>query len=58
MIAVAVVFGFVAVGLFVGLVATAVAPLGYQDETGFHYGRPEGEPAEDAPLGLPQPKTV
>ena len=58
MIAVAVVFGLVAVGLIIGLVAAAVAPLGYQDEAGFHYGRPNGERAEDVPLGMPQPKTV
>jgi hypothetical protein len=48
--------GFVAAGLIIGLVATATAPLGYQDETGFHYGQPNGERAEELPLGIPQPK--
>lgn len=26
------------VGLLVGLIAAARAPLGYEDETGFHFG--------------------
>ena len=28
-----------AAGLFVELISAAAAPLGYQDETGFHFGR-------------------
>ncbi len=28
-----------AAGLFIELVSAASAPLGYQDETGFHFGR-------------------
>lgn len=30
--------GFSTIGLAVGLMAAAKAPVGYQDETGFHYG--------------------
>jgi hypothetical protein len=30
--------GLVAVGLIIELVAAARAPLGYQDENGFHFG--------------------
>ena len=37
MIAVLVILGFVAVGIIVGFIATAAAPAGYQDESGFHY---------------------
>ena len=31
-----------AAGLFVELVSAAAAPMGYQDETGFHFGREQG----------------
>jgi hypothetical protein len=55
-IAAIIIIGFVATGLIIGLVATATAPLGYQDETGFHYGQPHGERAEELPLEIPQPK--
>jgi hypothetical protein len=51
-----IIVGFVAAGLIIGLVATATAPVGYQDETGFHYGHPHSERAEDLPLEIPQPK--
>jgi hypothetical protein len=55
MIAVLVIFGMIAVALGVGLIATAVAPLGYQDESGFHFGQQYGDHQEDLPY-LPQPK--
>lgn len=32
------IIGFTGIGLVVGLVAAAQAPVGYQDEAGFHYG--------------------
>lgn len=48
--------GFVAAGLIIGLIATATAPLGYQDETGFHYGQPDAELPEALPPAVPQPK--
>jgi len=34
------------IGLLVQLMAAERAPMGYQDETGFHYGTPEGDPCE------------
>ena len=37
--------GFVATGVFIGLFATATAPVGYEDETGFHFGNEQGETA-------------
>jgi hypothetical protein len=56
MIAVLIITGFVAAGLLIGLVATAIAPVGYEDETGFHYG-PEHEMAhEELACGVTQPK--
>ena len=48
--------GLIGAGLIIGLVATATAPLGYQDEAGFHYGQPDGHCAEELPLEMPQPK--
>ena len=57
MIAVFFILGLVVVGLGIGLVATARAPLGYQDETGFHFGQKEGAFAgEKSSYRLPEPK--
>ena len=59
MIVLLIISGLVAAGLIIGLVVTASAPLGYQDENGFHYGQPHGSPEPEAPrLPLPaaQPK--
>ncbi|MGN6552897.1 MAG: hypothetical protein ACTHLW_04160 [Verrucomicrobiota bacterium] len=42
MIAVFIILGFVATGILIGLFATATAPVGFEDESGFHYG-PEQE---------------
>jgi hypothetical protein len=36
----------VAAGLIVELIAAAKAPLGYQDENGFHFGREQAAKAE------------
>lgn len=38
MIAVLIVVGLVVAGLVIGYVAVSNAPVGFQDETGFHYG--------------------
>jgi hypothetical protein len=38
MIAVIVLLGFALAGLVVGMVVAATAPVGYQDEKGFHFG--------------------
>ena len=35
--------GFTVTGLIVGLFATATAPVGYEDETGFHFGNEAGQ---------------
>ena len=59
MIAVFLILGLVVVGIGIGLVATASAPLGYQDETGFHLGQPEGEFAGEElsyACSVPEPK--
>ena len=47
MIAVLLLVGFVAAGIVIGLLATAHAPAGHQDETGFHYA-PETEKAHES----------
>jgi hypothetical protein len=56
MIVVFVIFGLVAAGLGIGLVATALAPVGYQDESGFHYGYEHGTAVEEIPCRMPEPK--
>jgi hypothetical protein len=38
MIAVIVLLGFAVVGLAIGMIVAASAPVGYQDEKGFHFG--------------------
>jgi hypothetical protein len=38
MIAAIVLLGFALAGLVVGLMVAATAPVGYQDEKGFHFG--------------------
>jgi hypothetical protein len=38
-------FAFLAAGFFLEMTAVASAPVGYQDEGGFHLGRPKGSPA-------------
>ena len=58
MSAVIVTAGLVAAGLIWGLIATAMAPVGYEDEAGFHYGKPGGESIESVPLTVPEPKPV
>ena len=56
MIAVLILSGCVAAGLILGLIATATAPLGYQDEAGFHYGPQQSSSEIEIPCGAPQPK--
>ena len=50
MIAVLILSGLVVAGLILGFVATATAPVGYQDEGGFHYGPEEAISEERAPV--------
>lgn len=38
MIATLVILGFTAVGSVVAMIAATKAPMGYQDDAGFHYG--------------------
>ena len=58
MIVALIVFGFIALGLGVGLIATAAAPMGYQDESGFHYGQRQGVREPELSCAVPQPKPV
>ena len=38
MIVAIVILGFAAAGVILGMFAAAAAPVGYQDEKGFHFG--------------------
>jgi len=40
--AVSVFLGLIIAGLVTGLLAATTAPLGYEDETGFHFGSESG----------------
>ena len=43
--------GFVAAGLIIGSLLTSSAPIGYEDEAGFHLGQePGGTIADHQPL--------
>jgi len=54
MIALLIILGLVTAGLVIGFAATATAPVGFQDESGFHYG-PDQEEAE-YPVAVAHPK--
>ena len=41
------------VGLGVVLYAATKAPMGYEDERGFHYGPENPEPVREMPSGVP-----
>jgi hypothetical protein len=58
MTAVFVVFGLIAAGFGIGLIATASAPMGYEDETGFHFGQEEFTSENSPAYPVPQPKPV
>jgi hypothetical protein len=58
MIAVLVIFGFFAASLGIGFLVTAKAPFGYEDETGFHFGRKESAVQEATTYAMPEPKLV
>jgi hypothetical protein len=42
-----------AAGFFVEVLSAAAAPLGYQDESGFHLGRENSAPAEASEIENP-----
>ena len=46
MIAMLFILGFTGLGLSIAMGAAAAAPVGYEDETGFHYG-PEHVTAQE-----------
>jgi hypothetical protein len=56
MIAVLLLVGFVAAGIVIGLLATAHAPAGYQDENGFHYAPEAKKVREEIPSGVTRPR--
>jgi hypothetical protein len=47
MITVLVILGFILAGMTISLIAAATAPVGYQDDTGFHYGPACSESSEE-----------
>ncbi len=48
-----IVLAFVAAGLLTEMIATANAPLGYQDDTGFHFGPPNAPQQAAYEVGNP-----
>lgn len=58
MIATLIIFGLIGGGFAIGFLAVLTAPVGYQDETGFHFGEQQGAVEEDFPYRMPQPKLV
>ena len=46
MIAGLIIAGFAVTGLVFGMVITRTAPVGYQDDKGFHFGAAQSEHAE------------
>ncbi len=44
---------FVAAGMFTEMIAASAAPVGYQDEKGFHFGQPTG--AQPTPFDIENP---
>ncbi len=50
------ILGFAAVGSVVAMFAATKAPMGYQDETGFHYVAAHGLVKEEAAYEVGQPK--
>lgn len=56
MIATLVILGLTAVGSVVAMVAATKAPMGYQDETGFHYASEKTVVEAEASYDVNQPK--
>jgi hypothetical protein len=59
MFAILAILGFIALCLAFGFIATAKAPLGYEDKAGFHFGQQERTSSEELPYTghrMPQPK--
>jgi hypothetical protein len=52
MLATIVLLGFAVAGLAVGMIVTATAPVGYQDEKGFHFGAESTVPHTDEAFGF------
>ena len=58
MIAILAVLGLVSAGLSIGYIITSRAPLGYEDQAGFHFGSAEGAIPEEVHYKVPEPKLV
>lgn len=56
MIIASIIVGLSAIGLVIGLIAASNAPVGYQDETGFHFGPEYATAQEELARGVRQPK--
>ena len=56
MITVLVILGFLAIGTAICLITAATAPVGYQDETGFHFGPERDECREQFACAVTEPK--
>lgn len=58
MIAVLTILGFVAAGLLIGFSAMASAPVGFQDDQGFHFGPDQDRAHEEFASAVSQPGLV
>lgn len=58
MIALLILTGLVAAGMMIGLYAATSAPVGYQDEAGFHYGADLEVNHEEVACGVSEPELV
>ena len=56
MIATLFILGFTAIGSVAAMFAATKAPMGYQDETGFHYGPAQSVVEVEAAYEVGQPK--
>lgn len=50
-----IIVGLTAIGLVIGLVAASNAPVGYQDEAGFHFGPEYVTAQEEIGRGVREP---
>ena len=57
MIVALIILGFVALGVVIGFFSTATAPVGYEDEQGFHFGPEEPAPRNESAAELSAAET-
>ncbi len=56
MIALLLILSLMAIGMFIAFAAAATAPMGYEDEAGFHFGPDHSSTQEELVWGIRQPQ--